>query len=206
MAPTVDDLLDESRYRHLLTISYSEIVQFVLDYIRRKTNLIVFFWGICLLFFGFSCIIRINISGYFEYRWIFIHTLLGLVVFPILIIPVHEVLHIIPYLLSGARNIKVGMDFHQFILYVSAHRHVTSSRNFKIVAWVPFGVISVAGFFMIFCLPGLWKWSFSLFLFAHSTMCAGDFALLNFFHINKSRKIYTFDDADLKESYFYEEL
>jgi hypothetical protein len=37
-------------------------------------------------------------------------------------------------------------------------------------------------------------------------MCAGDFALLNYYFINKHRKIYTWDDADLKEAYFYEEL
>jgi hypothetical protein len=45
-----------------------------------------------------------------------------------------------------------------------------------------------------------------LFLFVHATMCAGDFAMLNFYHINKARKIYTWDDADLKEAYFYEEF
>jgi len=59
---------------------------------------------------------------------------------------------------------------------------------------------------MIWSLPGLWKWSLSLFLFVHTTMCAGDFAFLNFYHINRKKKIYTWDDADRKESYFYEEI
>jgi hypothetical protein len=37
-------------------------------------------------------------------------------------------------------------------------------------------------------------------------MCAGDFALLNLYFVNKDKKIYTWDDLDKKEAYFYEEL
>jgi len=206
MRITVDDLQDQSRFRHLLTVSYSEIISFVLDYIRRKTTLTVFFWSICMIFFGISVIIRVNIAGFFEFKRIITHTLLGAVIFPLLIIPVHEGLHILPYFISGARKIKIGMDLSQYMFYVTAHRHVVTPDIFRIVAIIPFIVISLATFFLVLCLPGLWKWSLSLFLFVHATMCAGDFAMLNFYHINKSRKIYTWDDADLKEAYFYEEL
>lgn len=206
MRITPDDILDPARFRHLITISYDEIVPFVLDYIRRRTHLTVFFWSVCLIFLGIAMTIRIDIGSYFAFRNIFTHTLLGLVVFPVLIIPLHEVLHIIPYYFAGARNIKIGMDLRQYMFYVTAHRHVASPRQFKTVALVPFILISLVSFFLVLCLPGLWKWSFSLFLFVHTTMCAGDFALLNYYYINRSRKIYTWDDADLKEAYFYEEL
>jgi hypothetical protein len=206
MRITVDDLQDQSRFRHLLTVSYSEIISFVLDYIRRKTTLTVFFWSICMIFFGISVIIRVNIAGFFEFKRIITHTLFGAIIFPLLIIPVHEGLHILPYFISGARKIKIGMDLSQYMFYVTAHRHVVTPDIFRIVAIIPFIVISLATFFLVLCLPGLWKWSLSLFLFVHATMCAGDFAMLNFYHINKSRKIYTWDDADLKEAYFYEEL
>jgi hypothetical protein len=37
-------------------------------------------------------------------------------------------------------------------------------------------------------------------------MCAGDFALLNLYFLNRDKKIYTWDDFDKKEAYFYEEL
>jgi hypothetical protein len=139
-------------------------------------------------------------------RKIFTHTLLGLVVFPVVVIPIHEVLHILPYFISGARHIKIGMDLRQYMFYVTAHRHVTTPAQFITIALIPFIVLSITLFFLILCLPGLWKWSLSLFLFVHTTMCAGDFAMLNFYHINRTRKIYTWDDADLKEAYFYEEI
>jgi hypothetical protein len=98
------------------------------------------------------------------------------------------------------------MDMKQFLFYVTAHRYVATPLQFKIVAVIPFFVISITLFILIICLPGLWKWSLSLFLFAHSTMCAGDFALLNFYFLNSDKKIYTWDDADKKEAYFYEKL
>ena len=98
------------------------------------------------------------------------------------------------------------MDLKQYLFYVTAHRHVTKSLQFKIVALIPFIVISLIFLFLVFYLPGLWKWSISLFLFVHTTMCAGDFALLNFYFLNRSKKIYTWDDADEKMAYFYEEI
>jgi hypothetical protein len=206
MAISIDNLQDQSEYRQILTLSYSDIVPFVLDYLGRKSMIMIFFWIICLAFLGLALFIRIDIARYFEFRKIFTHTLIGLIVFPVLIIPVHEGLHILPYYISGARKIRVGMDLRQFIFYVTAHKHVATPFQFKLVAWTPFLVISIITVFLIFLLPDLWKWSFSLFLFVHATMCAGDFALLNFYFINRSRKIYTWDDADLKEANFYEEI
>jgi hypothetical protein len=206
MPVTVDDLRDESRFSHFLTISYRDILPFVLDYIRKLTSITIIFWSLCMIFFGMTVIIRIDIAGLFEFRKIIAHTLLGSLVFPLLIIPFHEGLHIIPYFMTGARNIKIGMDLSQYMFYVTAHRHVAPPLQFKIVALTPFILINLAALIMVFYLPGLWKWSFSLFLFFHSTMCAGDIALLNFYHINRSRRIYTWDDADLKEAYFYVEI
>jgi hypothetical protein len=206
MAPKVEDLTDESRFRHLLTVSYTDIVSFVLDYLRRKTLVTLLFWSVCLIFLGLAVTVRINITGYYELRRIFFHSLLGLILFPVLIIPFHELLHIIPYFFSGARNIRVGIDLSQYIFYVTAHRYVASPLQYRLVAITPFIIVSIISLFLVFYLPGLWKWSISLFLFVHTTMCAGDFAMLNYYQINKHRKIYTWDDADLKEAYFYEEI
>jgi hypothetical protein len=129
-----------------------------------------------------------------------------MIVLPLICIPLHELLHVIPYYLSGAKNIRVGMDLKQYLFYVTAHRYVATPFQFRIVAWTPFLIISIGLVFLVFLLPGLWKWSLSLFLFVHATMCAGDFALLNLYHLNGDKKIYTWDDVDKKEAYFYEEL
>jgi hypothetical protein len=206
MAYKVEDFNDQGRFRLLLKLNYGDIINFVIDYLKRKTGVTLFFWAFCIISLGLAVTIRLKITQYYELREIFRHTLLGAVGLPILIIPVHEVLHIIPYLLSGARRIRIGMDLRQYIFYVTAHRHVATPLHFKIVAFTPFILISLILIFLVFYLPGLWKWSMSLFLFVHSTMCAGDFAMLNFYYINRKRNIYTWDDADAREAYFYEEL
>lgn len=206
VTPKPEDLKDERRYRLLITLRYSDIISFVLDHLRRKTGVMLFFWTFCLITLGLAVVIRINISGYFELRRIFLHSLLGIIVLPVLIIPLHELLHIIPYILSGAKRIRAGMDLKQYIIYVTAHRHVASSGLFKLVAMFPFAAVTAASIFMIWWLPGLWKYSVAVFLFIHTTMCAGDFAMISFCNIYRKHKVYTWDDADLKEAYFYEEI
>jgi hypothetical protein len=206
MALQVEDLDNNSKYRQIAAISYHDLIPFILDHLRKKSVLMVSYWCLCIFLLLLAVRIRIYISGYFPIDKIFIHSLLGSIILPVLIIPIHELLHILPYWLSGARRIRVGMDLKQFLFYVTAHRYVASPAQFKIVAYVPFIVISVAATLLIIFMPGLWKWSISLFLFVHTTMCAGDFALLNFYHINRGKKIYTWDDADQKMAYFYENI
>ena len=206
MALKVEDLEDQSKYRQILKVQYEEMVSFVLDYIRRRTGLMVFFWSACIVFLGIALFVRINISGYFPFKNILMHTLLGLIIFPLIYIPFHELLHIIPYYFTGARNIRIGMDLSQYMFYVTAHRYVAAENQFRFVALVPFIFTSALIFFLVLYLPGLWKWSLSLFLFMHATMCAGDFAMLNFFFLNRKKKIYTWDDFDKKIAYFYEEI
>jgi hypothetical protein len=206
MALRVEDLDDQTKFRQLLSVSYKDLVPFIFEYLLKRSRLITIFWVVCLIFLGLALKVRFNISGYYPLAKILMHSLLGLIVFPVLCIPVHEFLHVVPYFISGARNIRIGMDLKQYIFYVTAHRYVASPLQFRIVALTPFLLISLVSALMVFILPGLWKWSLSLFLFVHTTMCAGDFALLNFYFLNGNKKIYTWDDADKKEAYFYEEL
>jgi hypothetical protein len=206
MALRVEDLDEQSKFRLLLKIPYQDLIQFVLENLKKNSLLTLFFGSVCLIFLGLIVFIRIKIAGYYSLPEIIWHSVMGLIVFPLIAIPFHELIHIIPYYISGARNIRVGMDLKQYLFYVTAHRYVAAPLQFVIVAIFPFLIISVVFTLLVFLLPGLWKWSISLFLFAHATMCAGDFALLNFYFLNRNKKIYTWDDADRKIAYFYEAL
>jgi len=92
------------------------------------------------------------------------------------------------------------------MFYVTAHRYVATENQFRFVAWFPFILVSLATLLLVIFLPGLWKWSLSLFLFVHATMCAGDFAMLNFYTVHPGKKIYTWDDFNERAAYFYEEI
>jgi Putative zincin peptidase len=206
MAILVEDLDDQKKFRQILAIPYQDLIPFIFDYLKKKSGLTFFFWSVCLLFLSITILMRIKIAGLFPAADIILHSVLGLIIFPLICIPVHELLHILPYYISGARRIRVGMDLKQYIFYVTAHRYVATPLQFIIVAIFPFLIISSVFTLLVFLLPGLWKWSLSLFLFAHTTMCAGDFALLNFYFLNRNKKIFTWDDADRKIAYFYEEI
>jgi len=143
MALRVEDLEDQCKYRQILKVPYDDLVAFVLDYIRRKSGLMVFFWSVCIVFLGIALFVRLNISGYFPFRNIFLHTLLGLGLLPVIVIPIHELLHIIPYYLTGARNIRISMDLKQYMFYVTAHRQVATAKQFRFVALVPFIIVSL---------------------------------------------------------------
>ncbi len=206
MSFKVEDLENQAFFRQILAVPYSNLINFVLDYLRRRTGMMIAFWSVCIFSAVIAITVRINIAGLFPLKEIFLQTLLGILIFPILCIPLHEGLHIVPFIFTGARKIRIGVDLKQYIFYVTAHRHVVSSGKFSWVALTPFFAINITLLVLIFLIPGLWKWSFSLLLFVHTTMCAGDFALLNFLWINRNKKIFTWDDADQKIAYFYEEI
>ena len=206
MAISVEDLENSTNFRLFLTISYKDLIQFVFDHLKKKSGLTFFYWIFCLGFLSVAIYTRVYAAGKFHESDILFHTALGMIILPVIIIPIHEFLHVIPYYLSGAKNIRVGMDLKQYLFYVTAHRYVATPLQFRIVALTPFIIISTGLIIAVILLPGLWKWSLSLFLFVHATMCAGDIALLNLYWINKNKKIYTWDDVDKKEAYFYEKL
>jgi Putative zincin peptidase len=206
MAFSLEEINDQAKFRLILTVPYTNLIQFVFEYLKKKSVLMLLYWFLCLIFLFLAVYIRINIAGNFPVTHILFHSAIGMIILPLLCIPVHELLHIVPYYVSGAKNIRIGMDLKQYLFYVTADKYVATPMQFRIVAWAPFIIISTGLLVLIYLLPGLWKWSLSVFLFAHATMCAGDFALLNLYYINKEKRIYTWDDFDKKEAYFYEEL
>jgi hypothetical protein len=206
MSLNVEDLEDQNRFRLILTIKYERLMEFVLEYIKKPSAFMLFFWSVCLIFLGIDIIVRFRIAGIYPYNSILLHSIIGFILLPLLCVPVHEFLHAIPLYLAGAKNIRVGMDLKQYMFYVSAHRHVAAPHQFWIIALTPFIVISLLCGIMSFFVPALWNWTLVSFIFVHATMCAGDFALLNFYYLNRNKKVYTWDDLDKKEAFFYERI
>jgi hypothetical protein len=207
MRYSVEELENSSAFRLMIRIPYDGLLEFVLSYLRKRSTLTIIFWSVCFLFLLLAVFFRIALAGEFAASEFIFHTILGLIILPLISVPFHEAIHIVPYYSFGARDIKVGMDLKQYLFYVTAHRFVLSGKKFIIVAILPFLLISVTILiFVLFFDSGLWSWSLSLFLFVHATMCAGDMALINFLYVNRGKRIYTWDDAETKESFFFEEL
>ncbi len=127
----------------------------------------------------------------------------GLIISFSIIIPVHEIVHGIMYVLLGAKKILFGAELKQFAFYAVADEFVTGRTGFYILAISPFLVISLlslAGFIFV---RGVASYTYISMLFFHTTMCIGDFALMSYYDINKDKEIYTFDDVKSRISYFY---
>ncbi len=206
MSLKVEDLDDQERFSKMLEIPYSSIVEFVFGHLKKKTALTVAYWSFCLIIAGAAIFIRLTIAGAFPLKNIILHSFLGLLVLPVVSIPVHELIHVIPFLFTGAKKIRAGMDLKQYMFYVTAHRHVVNKVQFIAIALFPFLLISLLSVILMFKLDPMWKWSISLFFLVHTTMCAGDIAMLNFYVVNRGKKIYTWDDTEKKIAYFYHML
>ena len=76
----VEDLEDKSRFREIMVLRYSDVVDFVLENIRKKSDLMMFFWSVCVIFLGIAVFVRVDIAGTYPGRSIFFHTLLGFII------------------------------------------------------------------------------------------------------------------------------
>ncbi len=201
---TPEDLADGSRYRLILKLSYNNIPGFVLRHLTRKNQEVFFFWLFSLFFLLLA--IRPTVDLFSVHPGslnILLYAFYGLIAFPVLLIPVHEGIHALFFLLAGAKRIRIGANFREMFFYVTAHRYPVRRREFTRLALAPFLIISAALWIAAWSLPGYISWSFYLALFAHTTMCAGDFAMLSFYRQYGTREIITYDDLEEKAAYFY---
>jgi hypothetical protein len=123
--------------------------------------------------------------------------------FSVLIV-IHELLHALAYLLSGARRISFGLILKKFVFYALADQQVIAARAFHFVALTPFVMVK------LICLAGIiafyneqLMYFFLTVMCLHSLFCAGDIAMLAFYRIHGGKEIYNFDNKSEGKTYFY---
>jgi hypothetical protein len=200
---SIDELEDGSAYEKVLTLPYDDLAPFVISGLRTLTLPMMLVWTVAIVFAALTLFLWPRSGGTSEHPGILMGLAAGLILIPLLLVPLHELLHLIPFRLAGARDIRVGADLRQGIVYVTAHRFVAGLNLFAVVALTPFLLITASMVAVMFFVPPWWQWVLTLALLAHTTMCAGDAALLGYLERYRGRKVYTWDDADKKEAYFY---
>lgn len=201
--PSIEELEEGSDYEKVLTLPYNDLAPFVISGLRSLTLPMMLVWTVVIVSAALTLLLWPRTGNSHENPGILIGLATGLLLIPLLLIPVHELLHLIPFRLAGARDIRVGADLRQGIVYVTAHRFVAGLNLFAVVALTPFLVITATIIAVMFFVPPWWQWVLTLSLLAHTTMCAGDASLLGHMGQYRGRKVYTWDDADKKEAYFY---
>jgi len=201
--PSIQELEEGSGYEKVLTLNYGEIAPFVLSNLTRFSLSMALVWITTAVSIYLSVWYWPGLKFPSDDPQVLRGLLTGLFMIPLLLVPLHEGLHLIPFRLAGARDIRLGADLRQGIFYVTAHRFVAGRGLFTLVALTPFILISTGIIIAMSLSPPWWQWVLAMSLTVHTTMCAGDAALLGFMHGYKHRRVYTWDDADRKEAYFF---
>jgi len=178
-----EDLKDESKFELLTEVSHQKLREFVVAQITEEKHIIrtySIYQVVMILIFTFLLTrgIVLSVKGHSE-------TLISIVLAVVFsfsaLIVIHELLHALAYLLTGARRISFGVIPKKFIFYALADRQVIAKRAFHIVALTPFIVVK------LICLIGIIQFYneqimyFSLSVMClHSLFCAGDIAMLAF--------------------------
>jgi hypothetical protein len=203
---TPSELFNNSRYELIETVSYDELKPFILRTIQKKSRLITFYsvlqiialtaLAALVVFFIFRSVSARSID----------EALIGLgasLIFSFtLLIPLHEAIHALAFLLAGKRSIGFGADLKKFIFYAEAHRQVVNQGEMTFVALAPLFTIA-----LVSILPGIYFWNtpavwfFAGIFLLHFLFCAGDMAMIAYFR--QADEILSFDDRNERQSYFF---
>jgi hypothetical protein len=118
----------------------------------------------------------------------------------VVILPLHEAIHAVAYWIVGARRIRWGVIPRMLAAYVVADDFVANRATFVAVALAPFFVINGALIWLAIAWPAYGDY-FLWVLLWHIAGVSGDWALLNFYWLQRRREIYTLDQGGV--SYFY---
>jgi hypothetical protein len=198
---TPTDLQNENSFQVLLVLGHDDITPFVGEYYWKRRNwLILSHYLITLATLAAWVFIGVT-QGSDLVRWLVV---LGSAVLAfILLVPIHEAIHGIVYWLLGAKDIRFSVSLREFYAYAIANQFVADRRELTWIALAPFIILNTALIIASIIFP---DYSFFLLgvLLIHVGGTSGDWAILNFFWVNRDKNVYTYDDADKRKSYFFQ--
>ena len=204
--PSPEDLQNESEFELLTEVSHLHLREFVVELVTKGKSIIkiysiyqaiMLFLFVYLLTKGIVLCIKGNSTLLLQIGGSVLFSLTALIV-------IHELLHALAYLATGARRISFGVIPKKFVFYAMADRQVIGAGAFHLVALAPFIVIK------LICLVGIVQfynqplvYFFTGVMCLHSLFCAGDIAMLDFYRLHKGKEIYNFDNKSEGKTYFY---
>lgn len=201
MTTEITNLKNESKYTLLINLNHSDIPSFAQKYYLKEISVIK------ILHYIFSAILFLLLifSG-FKGGNSFLESLnkfSNAVLIFFVLIPFHEYLHGIAYKFFGAKDVRFRFSIKKLYAYAVAHNFIAGNKEFIVVAVTPFVVLNSLLTILMIIFPQH-SFLFISILLVHTAGTSGDFAFLNYYWINRSKKILTYDDEN-KVSYFYEE-
>jgi hypothetical protein len=192
--PTLEELRSP-QFELLRALRHEELVDFALEYFFRRPT-----W-FTRVHHAMSIVTIVALvamsSGFLRALVSFV---LATVTMFVVILPLHEAIHAAAYWFIGARRIRWGIMPRLLAAYVVAEGFVAGRTKFLFVALAPFFLINGALIASAIAWPRYSEYLLSLLLW-HIAGVSGDWALMNFYWMERSRDIYTVDEEGV--SYFY---
>jgi Putative zincin peptidase len=185
-------------------MAYTELTLFVKTYLKKKTRSSILYRVIkiilyLLIFFFYA---EYYISGNLKF-FAFIHFLYGFPITLIILLPVHEYIHILAFKLLGAKQTSVSFNFNSLYFLAIADKFVLDRKEFLFVVLAPFITISLLLAILSFFVVKFWIPAVLGALFFHTLLCVADMALCSYLDLHKDKEVVTYDDKDNKAMYFY---
>jgi hypothetical protein len=201
-----EDLQNNNQFELLAEVNHQELKEFIVEQISKEKLIIRIYLGYQLLMlmvftFFLTRSIILAIKGHFEsltgIGFAFLFSFSALII-------IHELIHAVAYLLTGARRISFGVILKKFIFYALADRQVISKRAFHFVALAPLILVKLICLIAIMVTGNSMIFYFALTVVClHSLFCAGDIAMLAFYNLHRGKEIYNFDNRSEGKTYFY---
>lgn len=199
--------LKEPEFLLLDKLTHNDLFSFITKAHKKRNKIFYLFNTINLVFaiVLFSLMLKEIVRGDFRFSIEFTYFSYGMLS-TLLLIPLHEYIHALAYKYVGAKNTSYDMNLKKFYFMAMADKFVANSKEFRIVILAPFITITVACAVAFFSLDNIWKYFPLGIFFTHTLFCSGDFGLLSYLEDNKLKDIYTYDNKEKGESYFYERI
>lgn len=184
------------------TMSHDEIVEFIKPWLKKK-NVYTVIYNIITIG-GVA-----GLAAYFGYAFVLEGFQMEVIgdfflggAFAFVVIPLHEWLHGVAYKMVGAPKVEYHAHWKKMVFYAAADGYEAGFREFRIVALMPFIVMTLLGLILMVASGFSWVDYTTGFIFFHAAFCGGDFGLLSYMHEHKNEGIITVDDMANKETRF----
>jgi hypothetical protein len=194
-------LTSPERYALIENIDHAAIMGPINTYLKKLTPITIGYGVVVLA--GFVAWFVAMVNGMSQSGlWPAVQPFLGLFIGAFVLIPVHELIHIIAYRLCGARQATMQFDPKTLVALAVADRFVATGRQFYVIAAAPSVVLCGLCVLVALLVPSVAFVCIGAFA-AHAMAALGDWALFNLAWLNRDAEVYTFDDVAARRTYFF---
>jgi hypothetical protein len=202
MKITPEDL-PPTGYTLLEKLDHANIIPFVKIYIQKKTRATIIYRIITFIIILsiLAFFVEYSLSGKFN-PFVIAHFFYGFI-FTLLLLPLHEYIHVLAFRSMGAKKTSVRVNFKTLVILAIADKFVVNRKEFQVALLAPFVFITVILLVSLLFIVKFWIPAILGTLLFHTFSCKADMSLLSYLEFHKEKEIAVYDDEAARVIYFY---